>query len=216
MVATRTSVVAKLCEEYGVDKETALGMIEYDKETRSHLNRIGTLAAVSNTGKFQFQDGIASTVADTVKEGSQAIPVVGSIVSFIAHLATLGIRKLEAHSIEKDVAEVNKMNPSGDQNDWCSFTKDLSADMVARRIEQIRGKSREEIKQLAKKDSASVIESIFDGKATAIDDENTIPNLAKAAIGRSSQKPSASCSEAVGIHVGAPLKTQTHGAGIAA
>jgi len=152
------------------------------------------LAAVADTGKFEFKEGVATTATGVAKEGVGMIPVVGSIASFVGHLAALGVRKIESHLIERDVKRISAMNPSQDMEDWYSFTKDLSASVIASKAKQIATMDEKQIAELAKKDAGRIAEEIMDGKAKTIDDEEAISGLTKVVTGvekSTSEKPAA-------------------------
>ncbi len=187
MVATKTSVISGLSELYHVDTATAENILKYDSAIRGKLNRMHAVAQVADA--VELERGAASETTGVIAQALEAIPVFGGIAGLVGYGINRGAQAAERHFKLGEAAKIKDMNPSGDPKEWAEFTKDLARGFVEQKSWQFKGKSEEEIKEIAEKDSAKVAEMMLSGRASGIYSEN-ITEILDEVLERPQRSPS--------------------------
>lgn len=157
---TKESTLLKIEERYSVDRSTAEAMLAYHNAFSRAFNKIGTEAAVADTGGFETKQGMISGTAEVIAD---LVPV--SIFSSISSIVQHGAHAAEESSQKTLSDKISQLNPTGNTELWCRFTREL-ADSAT--VEKIARSSKaidpEHAELLAKKDVAKIKNELLHSK----------------------------------------------------
>lgn len=204
MATRKDSIAAKIADFYKIEQTEAVGLIQYHKDIRDSLNRLGSVAAVSQG--VELRGGIASEVSGVGKEIiSAALPTIGGLIGYGVDRATKAIERAWKENKLDSVSTLG--GSTSDQSEWSQFTKELASELVERKFQELKNLDQSQAKKLAQKDSEKIIDAITSGKfkGITIEDDETISKIANSVSAErpsaSPNKPSLAASLATPIHI---------------
>jgi len=179
-----------------LNREEAESVVTYRCAIRTKLNELEAVAKISNSGKFEFKNGVASNFAHLLSGISSFVPVFGQPASAALSLAAFGFKSLEESSA-KAAAEKILAVSLGDSAKWNDLTRKLSRELGNCKTEELRNLDKESAEKLAKADLAKIVAKILTGDLPNIEQrQNLLEALETAAIAPNALTKPISCQSA--------------------
>jgi hypothetical protein len=147
---TKESVLKNIQKNYGVGESAAASMLAYHNKFSRLLNRIGTEAAVADSGGFETKQGTISSVAEMVSD------LAPSVFSSFASLVHHGAHAVEEHSQQNLSGKISQLNPTANPALWCQFTRELADSACIEKKDRLKALDVEHAEILAAKDVARI------------------------------------------------------------
>jgi len=139
--------------------------VTYHFALMGHMNSLLAAVQSQKSGQVEMSKGTISEVFDGVSKASNAIPVIGSILSTVASGAAFVAEKISQNNSNQTYKNFREILPTLDQVAWTKFVRQLSTSAVTEtKQKQIKERTTPEaIEKLAEEDFLKILEVIHKG-----------------------------------------------------